>query len=384
MDNKEAKALLLKYGDGKCTAEEKALLESWFIKLKSEQLPYNLPEEELETDLHEVWKELEAERFSKKEVKFWPAFIPALRSSVAAAAAVLLVIGAGTYFYNSGWSVFNPDSQIRSKNDIAPGRNMATITLADGTAIPLNDHKTGIVIGNDLRYNDSSLVQHVQIGELSPGAKMQLMVSTPRGGEYKVVLPDGTQVWLNAASSLKFPSSFANKATRSVELNGEAYFEVAKDKKHPFIVQTKQQETIVLGTHFNINSYDDEPASKTTLLEGAIRISNASEKITQTLKPGEQAMLQLGAISVNTVDADLSIDWKNGEFSFKNEDLQSIMRKISRWYNVEIAYHDDKITRRKFSGTVSKFENVSKVLKILDLTGDVHFKIEGRKIIVMD
>jgi len=384
MDNKEAQALLLKYEEGNCTAREKVLLESWYLKLKSEQLPLDLTDEDLEADLREVWGKLEDDHLQKKTAKLWQRFTPALRGSIAAAAAILLVIGTGIYFYTVRRPIGNRNSQIANESDIAPGRNMAIITLGNGTALPLKDSKNGVVIGDDLRYIDHSLVQNLPVKELSDGSKTQLTVSTPRGGEYKVVLPDGTQVWLNAASSLKFPSSFASAATRRVELNGEAYFEVAKDKKHPFIVQTDKQETTVLGTHFNINSYEDEPTIKTTVLEGSVKISCASKKTFQVLKPGEQAMLQPGMISINTVDAEMSIDWKNGEFSFKNEDLKSIMRKISRWYNVEIAYQDERINQRKFSGTVSKFENVSKVLKILDLTGDVHFKIEGRKIIVMD
>jgi transmembrane sensor len=388
MNNKEAQALLLKYQDGKCTAEEKALLESWFIKLKSEQLPHDLPEQELEADLTEVWGALKEGYVQKSQVKLWPQLNPALRRGIAAAAAILLVIGAGVwFFYSSQYLVFSSQTVSgQSANDIAPGKNTATLTLANGKTINLSDAKTGVVIGeNNLAYNDGSLVQ---VSVPSPGAKAQLIASTPRGGTYQVILPDGSKVWLNAASSLKFPSSFANTAKRHVELNGEAYFEVAKDKKHPFIVQTGQQEIMVLGTHFNVSAYRDETANTTTLLEGSVHVSRLLTKAGKNMDfagkiliPGQQSVLTDQSFQISNVDTEEAVAWKNGYFRFNKENIVDVMRKISRWYNIEVAY-EGPVSQEEFSGTASRNKSAGQVLKMLQYSKSVQFKVEGRRVTV--
>ncbi|HWW40381.1 FecR family protein, partial [Pedobacter sp.] len=199
--------------------------------------------------------------------------------------------------------------------------------------------------------------------------------------QYQLKLPDGTLVWLNSASSLRFPTQFAGKE-RSVELDGEAYFEVAKNKEMPFKVHVRAMEVRVLGTHFNVMAYDDEESISTTLLEGSVKVSNALQ--TAVIRPGQQASLKkssgiLGVEEVNTVEA---IAWKNGKFLFADEDIETIMRRISRWYNVEVEYRGN-LSDKNFAGSISRYENVSEVLKMLELTGTIHFKVEGRRIIVM-
>jgi ferric-dicitrate binding protein FerR (iron transport regulator) len=201
----------------------------------------------------------------------------------------------------------------------------------------------------------------------------------PSGGEYQVVLPDGTRVWVNAVSTLKFPTAFTG-STRRVELTGEAYFEVAPDSRRPFEVHSGSQTVRVLGTRFNVMAYDDEAVVRTTLLEGSVRVSSTSAQV--VLHPGQQASLASasGDIHVSRVNVEAAVAWKNGLFRFDETDLKTIMRQISRWYDVEVEY-SGPVTDRKFTGTMSRNVTLDHVLKVLALS-DVHFKVEGRKITV--
>ena len=208
-------------------------------------------------------------------------------------------------------------------------------------------------------------------------------VSTPRGGQYEVILPDGTQVWLNAASSLKFPTAFIGKE-RNVELTGEAYFEVSKNKAMPFHVSAAGQVIEVLGTHFNVNAYTDETLLKTTLLEGSVKVNKGISFA--TLKPGQQSTINNNEITpvikiAEVTDADEVMAWKDGKFYFNNADIKTVMRQIGRWYNVDIEYAGKIPGNDGFTGTFSRNMTASKALKILAFSG-VDFKIEGRKIIV--
>lgn len=305
----------------------------------------------------------------------------------AIAAMILAVLSLGLYFYRS--PVGEPKQQIsKYAADVKPGGNKAVLKLADGSEISLTDaengtlsHQSGITI---TKTADGQVVYSAAAVKMNSTNQINYnVISTPRGGQYQINLPDGTRVWMNAASSLKFPQAFTGLKERSVELTGEAYFEVAKNKQQPFKVHTgltsgERKQTIeVLGTHFNVNAYADEHTTRTTLLEGSIRLNNET-----TLHPGEQAALSGRRISVTRIDTEEAVAWKNGYFLLNNEDIYSIMRKISRWYNVEVVY-SGKITDNTFIGTVSRSGNISEVLDILELTGTVHFKIEGRRITVM-
>ncbi|MDB5087420.1 MAG: FecR family protein, partial [Mucilaginibacter sp.] len=204
-------------------------------------------------------------------------------------------------------------------------------------------------------------------------------VSTPRGGHYQVILPDGSQVWLNAASSIRFPTAFTDKE-RKVEISGEAYFEVAKNKALPFVVKVNSSEVRVFGTHFNVMAYTDEAAIKTTLLEGSVQFSNGSASC--MLKPGEQSELtKSGQVKViSGVDVDNAIAWKNNMFDFENTDIESVMRQLSRWYDVDVVYN--KKVNDRFFAEIPSSSKLSEVLKALELTGKVNFDIQGRKIII--
>ena len=298
--------------------------------------------------------------------------------NIAAAAMLFICLSAGLLFFNK----YAPDHQTQAdnlvKNNIGPGSNKATLTLEDGRKIILTDAINGnlaIQAGvNISKTADGQLVYKISDQE---NKKLSYnSIETPRGGQYQVNLPDGTRVWMNSASVLKFPTSFAAQPNRRVELTGEAYFEVAHDPKHPFKVKTAQQEVEVLGTHFNINSYTDEASTRTTLLQGRVKVNST------ILKPGQESVLTSTSILVKPADIETTMAWKNGYFIFKNEDLPGIMRKISRWYDVEIVY-PESLAGKHFEGSISRFKNVAEVLRKFELTGNIHFKIEGRRITAM-
>lgn len=297
-------------------------------------------------------------------------------SKIAAAAVVLITLSVGVFYYSR--QDVKPDKLAR---DIAPGGNKAILTLANGKKIVLSDAKNGKLAAESgvtvTKLADGKIIYAAEQGKVANATLNS--IETPRGGQYEVILPDGSKVSLNAASSLTYPASFVALKERRVELKGEAYFEVAKDKKHPFIVKTENQEIKVLGTHFNINSYSDEPTAKTTLIEGSVLVKASDTE--QILKPGYQAINGISGLRVVAANVDEVLAWKNGYFMFDNEGIESVMRKISRWYNVDVVFKGN-VPKDKFGGTVSRFENVSQVLRKLTYTDKVHFIIEERRIIV--
>ncbi|MEQ7799136.1 FecR domain-containing protein [Pedobacter sp. ASV1-7] len=329
------------------------------------------------------FKQLPTQKKSKG-IKLW--------HGIAAAAVILITMSVGVFFYTSKNVFIGSGKSDFTKYDLKPGGNHAVLTLADGSKIELTGAATGKIAeqaGISIQKTaDGQIVYEVSSSAKPTGENAAEqgfnMVSTPKGGQYQVNLPDGTRVWLNASSSLKFSAAFTGYKKRVVELTGEGYFEVAKVNK-PFIVETKEQEVEVLGTHFNISSYANDGETKTTLLEGAVKVStnnvkNNTEDI--ILKPGQQALLKAGQLNIKAVDAGAEVDWKSGYFIFKNEDMRSIMRKIERWYDVEIVFAKD-FNNRSYEGSISRFKNVSEVLRKFELTGNIHFKMEERRITVM-
>ncbi|MGQ7857122.1 FecR family protein [Pedobacter sp. WC2501] len=299
---------------------------------------------------------------------------------IIAVAAVLAVVYLGVYFFNN-----QPEKvaavPIVTAHDIKPGGYGATLTLANGRKVSLANasrgeigRESGIVI---TKSDDGKLVYQVSEKVSDPNASNTL--STARGETYQVRLPDGSLVYLNAASSLTYTTSLIQNGKRIVTLSGEGYFEVAKDKQHPFIVKTGRQEVEVLGTHFNISSYADDEVEKTTLLEGSVKLSTSGNY--KLLRPGQQAKLSAGKITISETDTDLAVAWKNNEFVIESENIETIMKMISRWYNLEVVYLGEKTTQR-FSGQVSRFDKLSKVLEIVESTGEAHFDLKGRTVYV--
>ena len=311
----------------------------------------------------------------KLAVKFWP--------QISIAAALFLAVGFSVFFYIN---IKNKQTVTGSSyaNDIAPGASGATLTLANGKKINL-DHTSNGKLANEADVNITKNSNGVLIYTVLPqssekkqeGSHAYHTLSTANGQQYQVVLPDQSIVWLNSASSITFPASFEAKNDRTVRLNGEAYFEITKDKKHPFIVKTDKQNIMVLGTHFNVNAYLDDVSTKTTLLEGNVQINNSI-----ILKPAEQAISDAQTTKVKTVNVLEAVAWKQGDFVFKNQELTTSMRQIARWYNVEIIYEAGAPKQLKLGGSISRNNPISVVLNAMEKTGKVKFKITGRRVIV--
>lgn len=373
MGKQNAKVLLAKYEEGLCSEEEKAIVENWYLTLSDKgDAPGH---EHIQKTKEQIWELLYRHHIKPYGVNF---------IKYASVAALIICLGAGIYFA----SVLGKKTSIGTgyaNHDIAPGGNKAVLVLADGRKIILDDKTKGEIAKQSgvtiTKTADGQLVYTIsKVTSVDPNTYNSII--TPRGGQYQISLPDGTKVWLNASSSLKFPAAFAGNE-RKVELTGEAYFEVAKNKDLPFRVITALQEVEVLGTHFNINSYSNEFSTITALFEGSIKVSARSSQLSTLLKPGQQSMMNTDGLGISPVDIDDALAWKNGLFVFNNEELESIMRKVSRWYDVDIVYKNDEIRHDVFGGSVSRFGNVSEILRMLEITGNVRFKIEENRILVM-
>jgi ferric-dicitrate binding protein FerR (iron transport regulator) len=304
------------------------------------------------------------------------------RRLVAAAVLLLAVTGVWFFLVRQNRTSTVPSHVEIVKKDIAPGGNKAVLILADGTQVRLDSATNGQLARQgqaNIVKQDNGLVTYDLSGGNSSGEVYWNTIVVPRGGQYRLILSDGSKVWLNAASSLRYPSAFTGKE-RSVEITGEAYFEVEKNTAMPFTVKVNDIRIEVLGTGFDIMAYNDEAAVRTTLLQGAVRVRKGDAAV--LLRPGQQAGIQEGKDIkvINDVDADEVLAWKNNLFSFNDDDIATVMRQVARWYDVDIKY-EGKVTQY-FNGNISRKVNVSQLFKMLELTGTVHFRIEGNYILV--
>lgn len=367
MTDQEAKEFLSKYEAGNCNDFEKALVEQWLFQFNQEQVGWS--DERLTAVRQEVWQKLPQQQV--RQINWWP--------RVAAAASILICLSIGFYLlkYRST-ELTKVNLQAAS---VLPGGNKAVLTLGNGKQIVLTTAKNGqLAVEGGAAINktaDGNLVYNSAQSDRVSDALIYNTINTPKGGQYHLTLADGTGVWLNAASSIKYPAVFTGNK-RSVEITGEAYFEVAHNADKPFRVTFNEQTVEVLGTHFNINAYADEPKTKTTLLEGKIKLAKVG--YTAVLSPGQEANLAAGGYQVKEADLEQAIAWKNGLFHFDNTDVKTLMRQVSRWYDVEVAY-DGKTTDYKFAGDLRRNTNLADLLQILE-QGGIHFRIEGRKLIV--
>ncbi|WP_177230416.1 FecR family protein [Chitinophaga sp. CF118] len=373
MENIDLEDLLNKYKTGSCTPEELALLENWYLQWNIENQQFT--EDGLLDVNQKMWMAVTEQTRGNKlvELPLWK------RIRVAAAVAAIIILSVGIWFF---YNDRNVQPYLQADNSpVVPGRSGATLTLANGRKIILTDtvngklaEEAGVVItksaGGPLMYEFKSNTDiSGQINTLS----------TNNGESYQVHLPDGSRVWLNAASSLTYATNLYEDGKRSVKLEGEGYFEVAKDQAHPFIVKSSDQQVEVMGTHFNISAYKDEDVVKTTLIEGSVKVSVLD--LHKVLSPGFEAVKSGNNIQVHSIDAELAVAWKDGKFVFENEKIEAIMKMVERWYNVQVVYQGE-MPEDVFHGSVSRLENVSQVLDILESTGRIHFKMEGRKIYV--
>lgn len=293
------------------------------------------------------------------------------------AAAVFIIISCSALVYVFNVKPIQKDvlSQVE---DILPGGNRATLVLEDGSEVSLNDLKGAGVAGVNSKATDEGFLEYEAVPLKKGGVNI---IKTPKGGQYAVKLPDGSKVWLNAASTLTYPAIFGD-ADRTVQLTGEAYFEVQpmhkKGKSISFFVETAKQRIEVLGTRFNVNAYDDGNGIKTTLIEGKVKVETETEAI--ILKPNQEFNLRADGVTTQQVDVETAVDWKNGDFIFAEEDLKNVMRKIARWYNVEVEYEEETGLRSIVSGQISRNRNLSEVLRMLELSGNSHFELKNNKI----
>lgn len=387
--NKDRLAYLLKrFHENLCNEDEMAELNEWFHSLNYGQKSFEslLKEtggkEKLAIDLFDTFRD-KLRRERKKVIT--------LRLFYQAAAILLIFVATGILFYNYKRDSKKVGTKELVKSDIGPGRNRAVLTLADGSKIFLDSAGKGELAsqpGSTISKTANGQLLYTIAGTAEPG-DMNVEpayndIQTPRGGQYQIILPDGSKVWLNAASSLRFPVRF-NKKERRVELTGEAYFEVARNKDVPFKVYSGKQEVKVLGTQFNVKAYSDEPGISTTLLEGSVLVNNLESGQSRILKPGQQANITRDSrtIEIDRVNPDQEVSWKSGYFVFDNQEITGIMKTIGRWYDVDIEYRNIyKI--EKFGGAFSRSSNLSEILHNLESLGNMHFKIEGRRVIVSD
>lgn len=387
--------ILHKYVNGKANENEKELIETYYHllleKLKLESRPAG--DEDVEGSLlqdvllSKIWDQINDEesvntKGLKPFAKTW---------QIAATIAVLII--AGIIFYTmaerrSSRKKSIADSQQQDTHVIKPGGNKAVLTLSNGKKIFLDNTSNG-----SLAKQGNVTVINLNGGQLAykntyPGHNEKFQpvyntLSTPRGGQYELTLPDGTKVWLNAASSVHYPVVFSGQ-TRTVELKGEGYFEIAQDAQKPFIVQTDKIKIEVLGTSFDVNSYTDEDEIKATLEGGSIKMIEGKKSI--LLKPGECVSFDKknGDMSVGKANVAADIAWKNGLFSFDNTNIKEIMARVSRWYDVNVVYATTELSHKSYSGVLPRYSEVSALLKMLEMTGTIHFKIKDRTIIVMN
>lgn len=377
MTKDEFLSLYEKFLRGQCTVAETDLLEAYTDEmiLSNDQWLDDFGNN-VEINAR-IWERLQKSRQSKINVSnsknIW----------FKIAAIVLVAISVGFWFLK----ISKPAHSTATASNIHPGGNKAYLTLANGTRIILNNVQTGKIIsqgGVQVSKTKSGLIVY-QINPTNSEAGSSVIeyntITTPYGGEYEVILQDGSKVMLNAASSLRFPVNFVG-TTRQVELTGEAYFEIASNKAKPFTVHANGVDVRVLGTHFNINAYKDNPGVTTTLLQGSVQLTKGSA--TAILVPGQEGSALEGEskITVKTADMEEAMAWKNGLFVFHDENISNVMKQVARWYDVDIQYTDD-IKDIELGGSVSKYKNITDLLNNMELTHTMHYKLEGRRVIIM-
>lgn len=305
---------------------------------------------------------------TRKSNRILPIWLPLV-------AAALLVVTLWVFF---GSRIMNRHSEMVRVEDISPGTNRATLTLAGGQTVSLSSEQFGIIVGDSLTYRDGSLIDPSLRGSITENTAI-LALSTPKGGTYQITLSDGTQVWLNAASTLKYPNRFVGTA-RTVEISGEAYFEVAEDKGRPFKVISNGQEIEVLGTQFNLTAYPEELETKTTLVEGAVQVLDKRTNTAHKLAPGEQAVLNTSTMDIRKVDILPYTAWKDGLMVWTRASLPEAIRQIERWYDVEFELPTG-VSMGTLSAAIPREVNLSEVLAALELNTELKFTIEGRRVV---
>lgn len=382
MDNSRFTWLFNRYREGKATAEEQ---DEYFAMIAAEGR-----DEQLTQLLDNAWENFEPGTPVLQEAQrrdMWQGIRDTAGISTrtrrihrgywAAAASLLLLLSVGGYLHYT-----RPVAKIavvKPAADIMPGSDRAVLTLGNGSTVTLDSTGNQVIAQGDVQIRQ----QNGQLHYATANAATEMVyntLTTPRGGKFRIVLPDGSAVWLNAASSLTFPTAF-NGNSRVVELRGQGYFEIAPDAKRPFKVKVKDMEVQVLGTSFDIMAYTEEAAVSTTLVQGGVKVVKGNN--TQLLQPGQQAVIAAGSQHITVQDANVNqvTAWKNDRFIFNDTDLETILREVARWYDVQIVY-TKKPGNEKYNGGLSRHLPLSVVLQLLEDNGNNHFKTDGQKIIV--
>lgn len=396
--------LIEKYINGTCTLEERDQLLTWYRSQQKASIEWPATVGMDETAVYQrIFSKIEigidaapalTHKLHPKDEQVANYHQPRLKNNVfgwqkvAVAAAIVLTSSIGIYFQHlHTWTSVN--EELVFKNEVKPGGNKAVLKLADGSEVILDGVESGALAQRkDIDFDQTKSGQLVYNKQLqsasdSPESLKYNTVSTPKGGQYRIVLPDGTKVWLNAASSIRFPTIF-QAGERRVNISGEVYFEVAKNKQHPFRVVADTQLLEVLGTKFNINAYADQSQISTTLAEGSIKLGRLQHSEYQVLKPGQQALMNTkdsSPIKISSADLEEALAWKNEAFVFNNTSTNEVMKQMERWYNVEVLYRGTAPTL-SFTGVIPRDSNLSTFLKVLEGTGGVKFGIEQNKVII--
>lgn len=369
--------LIYKYLRNDLTSGEKEILDEWMERSEENKREFEYicsntfleqyRQQELQIDVTKAYKRFVSDRRKGRKIRFFKQW-----SRIAA----ILVVAIGC-----GWMVVRNTGSIDVvQQEIMPGSSCARLTLADGQIIKLNEEIQDSVLGDGVRvdrvgksleYTGKSVKEMVAFNTLE----------VPRKGEFKVILEDGTKVWLNSESVLRYPVIFSG-SDRKVYLKGEAYFEVAPDLSHPFIVNVEEAEIRVLGTAFNIHSYDDDPQIHTTLAHGCIRICRKGQEM--MLKPGEQTVIHRSSDKMEKREVDITsyISWKDGRFVFKKQRLEDIMKTLIRWYDVKVSFTDETLKEITFSGNLERYTTFDQIVSMLEMMQMASFKVEGSHIII--
>ncbi|RYY37905.1 MAG: FecR family protein [Sphingobacteriaceae bacterium] len=360
--------LIKKYLDKTATNEEILELTNWYRETANQDAEFPEIEDEVYQSMLQQLNQVTKPRHAFMGYKTW-----------LAAASVILALGIGGILYIN----LNKTPQPQYAEVIKVGGNKAILTLADGSKISLTDAGMGRIAsenGTQISQLDKGRVGYQTSAAGTDGKMVYNTIETPVGGQYQVILPDGTKIWLNAMSSIKFPVSFSSAAERVVELTGEAYFDVKHDERQPFKVISGGHVVEDIGTQFNIQAYNGEDNIKTTLVQGAARvIAGNSLKL---LKPGYQTQYN-GTLALNKANIDKEIAWKKGYFLFEEDSLEDIMKVVSRWYNIKYVFQEESLRNEPYSAITKRFSNISALLGVMQQTGgNVDFKIQGTTIII--
>ncbi|SEM26313.1 FecR family protein [bacterium A37T11] len=394
MNREEARLLIHRYQQGQCTPQEKAAVEAWLNAMEQDESRADLTEANMLTAQQRILELFIQQHFPEKRIRLvsWYYTI-----------AALLIVGAAVSFYFLIVSKSEtPQGHPIVQTEIRPGYNQATLTLADGTKIDLDSAKAGIQVNDEaINYNDGT---KIKAGTRHSTTITYNLLTTPKGGQYQIILSDGTKVWLNAQSTLKYPSRFSEDK-REVFLEGEAYFEVnnnpsigamqANRKSNlvphksnaPFIVKSKNQAVLVLGTEFNLAAYADEKSTKTTLVSGAIQVATYDGKgslnpsTQQQLLPGQRSEVKDGQIKISAANIKAETSWRNGRFDFQDMTFEEAMRQLARWYDLEITYKG-KTPDIEFFGGLNRNHNFSTVKELLK-NNQVPYRLEGHHLIIL-